>query len=352
MTRFTIVRRRVAAAFVVSVLATLSEAHGQELKIGIIDLYGLRRVSTAQVREALTFKEGDAIVMGTDERPAFLVASEARLSGLADIARARINVVCCDRGRAIVFVSIEEHGSIAMHFRAVPTGKARLADDIVGSGREFFEALIPAIERGDAGEDHSGGHAFNNDPRTRAIQERFVVYAKRDLPQLRRVLRTSSDRDQRALAAQVLGYTADKNAVVEDLVRAMRDPDAEVRNNAMRTLMVFADAKPGSSVSAPRIPAEPFIDFLNSPEFSDRNKASGALLTLSATRDPRLLAMLRKRALPSLVEISRWKSAGHAYGAFVILARIAGYTDGEAGNLFDHGEREVVIRAAMAHITS
>ena len=100
------------------------------------------------------------------------------------------------------------------------------------------------MQRGDAAEDHSQGHAFAHDPATRAIQERFVVYAKRDLPQLRRVLRSSSDASQRALAAQVLGHAADKKAVVEDLVQGMRDPPDEVRNNAMRALMVFADAVP------------------------------------------------------------------------------------------------------------
>ena len=107
------------------------------------------------------------------------------------------------------------------------------------------------------------------------------MYAKRDLPQLRRVLRSSSDASQRALAAQVLGYAADKKAVVEDLVQGMRDPSDEVRNNAMRALMVFADAAPHVSRSIPRVPVEPFIDFLNSPVWSDRNKASAAVTVVT-----------------------------------------------------------------------
>ena len=94
MTRFAITRTRlVVAAFVVCILGNVCEVDGQEFKIGIIDLYGLSRVSAAQVRQALTFKEGDTILMGVDERPGFVTASEARLSTLPRVARARINPV-------------------------------------------------------------------------------------------------------------------------------------------------------------------------------------------------------------------------------------------------------------------
>jgi len=344
------VRTRVAAAaLLLSLIPLAREANGQELTIGIIDIYGLHRVSVDQVDAALMFKEGDTISMGDDEPPRVLTESESRLSALPRVTRARINPVCCNQGRVIIFVGIEEQGGApALRFRPAPTGNARLADDIARSGKEFFQALLAAVQRGDTGEDHSQGHALNHDPATRGVQERFVTYAKRDLRQLRLVLRTSSDRNQRALAAQVLGYADDKKRVVGDLVRAMSDPSDDVRNSAMRTLLVFANAQSGGSAAIPRVPVEPFIDFLNSPVWSDRNKSSGALFALSATRDPRVLAAVRTKALASLVEMARWKSAAHAYAPFIILARIAGYSDELAESLWDRGERESVITAAIA----
>jgi hypothetical protein len=51
---------------------------------------------------------------------------------------------------------------------------------------------------------------------------------------------------QRALAAQVLGYVSDKQAVVGDLVQAMSDPFDDVRNNAMRALLVFVEDQNGN----------------------------------------------------------------------------------------------------------
>jgi hypothetical protein len=346
MTRFTFTPARLGlAAFAVSVLGTVCPVDSQEFTIGIIDLYGLGRVSARQVREALTFKEGDTILRFENERPAFLTVSEDRLASVPGVARAQTHVVCCEQGRVIVFVGVEERGRTPMRFRAAPVGTARLAADIVQSGEEFSKAFRLAVERGNAAEDRSQGHAFTHDPATRAIQERFVVYAKRDLPQLRLVLRSSSDATERALAAQVLGYAMDKQAVVEDLVRGMSDASEEVRNDAMRALLVFAD--PSLGASRPHIPAEPFIEFLKSPIWSDRNKASGALMALSASRDPGLLATLRKEALAPLVEMARWKSAGHALYAFTILGRIAGYSDEAARELWDRGDREVVIEAAI-----
>ena len=332
---------------VLCLLIAVCGATGQEFRIGIIDLYGLNRVAADEVRRALTFKEGDTISLGGDGRAAFLIASENRVEQLPGVVRARTRIVCCDQGRAIVYVGVEESGAITTRFRDVPLGGARLAPDIVQAGGEFSKALMQAVQRGDAEEDRSEGHALNRDPAMRAIQDRFLVYARRDLPALRLVRRSSSDEAQRALAAQVLGYATDKQAVVDDLVRGMTDASEDVRNNAIRTLMVFADTVPSVNRPAPRIPFEPFIALLNSPVWSDRNKASGALMALSASRDAELLAKLRKQALMPLVEMARWKSAGHALAAFTILGRIAGYSDEATFAAWDRGDRESVISAAM-----
>ena len=118
-------RSRVALiAFVI--LWGVCEGVGQELQIGIIDFFGLHQVSLAQVREALTFKEGDSISVDGGP-PMFLVESEKRLSELPGVVRAQASLTCCDQGQAIIYVSIEEHGAVTMHFRASPQGSARLA---------------------------------------------------------------------------------------------------------------------------------------------------------------------------------------------------------------------------------
>ena len=203
---------------------------------------------------------------------------------------------------------------------------------------------MAAVQRGDAAEDDSKGHALMHDPTARAIQERFIEYA-RDVTHLRDVLRHSSEAEHRALAAQILGYAADKADVIGDLVYGMDDSSEAVRNNAMRALGVIAAASPGQRL---RIPIEPFIDLMNSPEWTDRNKASFALVELSQSRNPQLLATLRSRAIVALVEMARWKSRGHAMPALMILGRIGGQSDEEVEAAWERGERESVINAALS----
>ena len=333
----------VAVGCAVCTMAMSDGATAQELEIGIIDFYGLGRVSATRAREALTFTEGDAVPL--EDGDAFLRESEERLAQIPGVAQARVRLICCDDARGIVYVGIEEDGAQQTSFRAAPTGAARLAPDVVRAGEEFSQALLQAVQRGDAGEDWSQGHVLADDPARRAIQERFIIFSKRDLASLRQVLRTSADAEHRALAAVVLGYAPDKQAVVADLVRAMRDPADEVRNNAMRALLVFGAMRPSGDRPAVRVPLEPFFPFLVSPVWTDRNKAVLALWTLSASRDPELLATLRGQDLDPLGEMARWKSEGHAQPAFLILGRIAGYSEEAAVDLWQRGEREVLIDA-------
>jgi hypothetical protein len=339
------------AATAVSTLLAAAAAAGQSIQIGIIDFYGLNGQSPDRARAALPFKEGDDIPPAGGQRAAWVAAAEARIAKAIDVARARVNLVCCDKGRAVVFIGIEPRGSPGGQFRPAPTGNDHLAADIVEAGAEFSKAMMLAVQRGDAAEDRSQGHALNHDAAMRAIQVRFVAYAKRDLLELRRVLRHSSDATERALAAQVLGYAPDKSAIIDDLVHAMSDPAEGVRNDAMRALLVIAEMTPGPGQTVPRIPPQPFIALLSSPIWTDRNKTSGALAALTASRDPQLLdAMKEKSVMTALAEMARWKSLDHAMAPFLALARVAGYSDDTALGLWARGDREVVIKAALTRV--
>jgi hypothetical protein len=312
----------------------------QDLRVGIIDFYGLRHVSESQARDALKIVEGDWI-------PESVTEAEQRLAALPGVVSARVRRVCCNDGRALLYVGIEEQGSAVLRFRAVPRGQIRLPDDVVQAGDDLGKAGLQAILRGDSGEDHSQGHALMHDPASRAIQERFIAYAARDLKRLRDVLRHSNDVEHRALAAQVLGYAGDKRAVVADLVYGTGDPAEEVRNNSMRALWIIAKFAAQSPNLKIRVPTKPFIGLLNSPTWSDLNKTSLALMELSSNRDPRLLASIRAQAIKPLVEMARWKSEGHAMPALMILGRIAGWSDGDVQSALMRGERNAVIDAAL-----
>lgn len=327
-------------------LGIARNAVAQEFAIGVIDFYGLHRVSVQDARRVLTFVEGDTLSLASDDQPIPLLESERRLAALAGVTRAHTNIVCCDEGRLIIYVGIEENGEAAMQFRASPTGTIRLPSDVAQAGHDFDVALTAAVQRGDAAEDDSQGHALSHDPATRAVQERFVGFAARDPGLLCRVLRECAVADERALAAQILGYVANKQDVVDDLVDGMSDPSENVRNNAMRALVVFTRMTPPRT--APRMPYQPFVELLGSLVWTDLNKASLALMELTESRDAALLTKLRHDAIEPLVAMARWKNEGHAMPALTILGRIAGWPDDDTRAAWSRSEREKVVAAAIA----
>jgi hypothetical protein len=308
--------------------------------VGIIDFYGLRHVSEEQARQALAIKVGDDL----PDSPA---AAQHRLEALPGVLHARFEVICCNAGKTILFVGIEEKSSPKLGLRKAPKGKVGLRADVIAAGKELANAVMDAMLKGDTQEDDSQGHALMHNPALRAMQERFIVYAARDLRNLRDVLRNSADAGQRALAAEVLGYATDKRAVVPDLEYAMSDIDSGVRNNALRALGViagFARKRPELGIV---VHTHPFVNLLNSPVWWDRNKASLALTFLTESRDPALLADLHDHALPALIEMARWKSAGHAEPAVMIMGRIGGLSEKEIQDARERGDSESVIAAAL-----
>jgi hypothetical protein len=311
----------------------------QFLPIGIIDFYGLRNISERQVREALQIKEGDPSSVETKE-------AQRKLKSLPGVAEAQISLVCCDAGKAVLFVGIREKGTPSLQFRPAPQGKVRLPQDVVQAGDDFLKALSAAVIKGNVSNDNSQGHALSSDPDMRAVEERFITFAARDLKLLRDVLRNSADAQHRALAAQVIAYTANKQAVVNDLVEAMRDPAGEARNNATRALAVMAISNQQTTRRPIKIPLRPFIEILNSVEWTDRNKSSVALDALTYKRDPGILSELRQKALPSLIEMARWKS-GYAGGSFRMLGRIAGFLEDEIEAALESGDRASFIETAV-----
>lgn len=322
-----------------------SPVSAQEFRIGVIDFYGLHKLSAEQLRPHLEFSEGDVFSFDDEKSHAAFKQTDRQLSSLPGVRSARSGPLCCSNGQVVVFIGIEETGAPRWRFRKPPRGEARLPAEVAKAGTEFADAAFAAVARGDNGEDTSAGHSLFQAPEPRAIQLRFVDYAQRYLPVLREVLRQSSDANQRALAAQVIAYAGDKQAVVPDLVWAMRDDSADVRNDATRALLVFTKRE---STPPLKIPYGPFVALLGSPVWTDRNKSSFAVESFTRTRDPKLLRLLRRQALGPLTEMARWKVPGYALPSVSILGRIAGYSEEEITVAIENARQEELIAAAAS----
>ena len=295
----------------------------QDQQIGIIDFFGLRKVSEQQARAALDLQEGDTL-------PLSLSTIEERLRDDLDVAEAHLNVVCCDdSGNLILFVGIRETPAKHSMYRESPHWNISLPSEITDAYNNFIESYQNAVSKGITGDDVSQGHSLMADSTTRSWQEQFIDFARHHLKILKTVLRNSSDPEQRATAAYVIGYAADKRQVTDDLLIAAVDEDEVVRNNAAKALAAIASLAQRKPALHIKISPTPFINMLGSPIWTDRNKALTILSILTKKRDRQLLHQLHDKAFGSLVEMARWRSKVHAFNAFLVLGRVAGLPERE-----------------------
>jgi hypothetical protein len=310
-------------------------------RIGVIDFFGLRKVSESKIRQTLGVREGDFL-------PPSKGNTEDSLDKISGVVESHLEAVCCDEGKMILYVGIEERGSPHFEIREPPEGDAKLPAEVLSAYRRFRQVSGDALRRGSTAEDLTQGYPRMADLTTRAVQDSFPALATDRMGELKTVLHNSDDDDQRAAAAYILAYGNDKQTVVNELQFALKDADPEVRANAARGLVaqaVYARLNPKAGI---KIEPTWFIEMLHSLSWSDRNRASSALDILSESRDPRVIESMRERALPALVEMARWKTLAHALPAFVLIGRIAGRSEQQIQDAWTSGEREKLIAAALA----
>ena len=312
----------------------------QAPRIDIIDFYGLHKTPEAKVREAIGVKEGDPLPPSKGD-------VEERLDGISGVAESHLEAVY-DAKKMILYAGLEERGAPHFDIREAPEGDMKLPEVMTREYRNFVEAAAAASRNHIVAEDLTQGHARSADPETRKIQDRFPLFATEHLAELRDVLRNSSDEDQRAIAAYIIGYAPNKRDVVNDLQYALKDADAGVRANATRSLVAIevlakVDPKQGLKISPTW-----FIEMLNSLSWSDRNRAVTALMTLTDQPDPSILDQIRERALQSLIDMARWKTLAHALPPYLLLGRVAGLPETEVQAAWSRGDREWVIGQATA----
>jgi hypothetical protein len=123
--------KRIAAGLFGVVLAG-AQAWAQVPRVGVIEYYGFRKVAEEKARQVLNLKPGDPIPPSKGD-------VEERLEEIPGIVTARLEAVCCEDGKAILFVGVEERGAPHFTFRALPAGSAVLPQDIVDTYQKFMK---------------------------------------------------------------------------------------------------------------------------------------------------------------------------------------------------------------------
>ncbi|MFN3325401.1 MAG: HEAT repeat domain-containing protein [Bryobacteraceae bacterium] len=308
-------------------------------EIGAIEFYGLRKVPQERLRRALGVREGERLPPSKGDM-------EERLEQVEGVVRAHVEAACCEEGKAILYVGIDERGGHHYELRPPPVEDLELPSHILEAYARFLDAFGRAARAGDTEEDLREGHILLSNLACRVEQQRFVGIAELNTEILASVLRRAEDPEHRAIAAYIIGYSPKKRMVIPDLQYAMQDPDPAVRTNAIRALHAVAVLGLSDRSQGIRVTPTWFIELLNSLYWKDRHEAVRALVSFTEDRDRGVLDQLRQRSLHALIEMAGWRSLPHALPAYVVLGRVAGIGEKQILESWAKGEREVVLGPA------
>ncbi|WP_158941794.1 hypothetical protein [Granulicella sp. S190] len=297
-----------------------SQTAGEIPAIGQINFFGYGGINIKPIEAALPIQIGTVLSVETLESTQGLL--EQRIRTVLGHEPTNIDFVCCDENHhLLVYIGLGGTTSQNPSFHPIPKGTDSLQPAALRLYKDEMDALMLATKRGSSAEDDSKGYALATDPALRKIQTAMRAYARDRAPEFERVLKNAADFQQRLVSAALLGYSQRSSSQVQGLTDAVLDSEPEVRNNAVRALMVLASVK---QTDLHQLTVEPVEALLLSGVWSDRNKASLLLNQLTASRDPAMLRELHTTALDAIIEGASWHGdPGHA-GAFVILlGRIA-----------------------------
>src|SRR5256884_1868283 len=327
---------------IVLLFAPVIDGQNKPKRIGAIEFYGYAGLDVDEVRAAIPVHEGDLFTTSDDSFFETLNRIKKEIKRVTGSPPSDVAAVCCDpQGNYWIYIGLG-NSVRTTPYNPVSEGKLRLPTRIVELYEQTNQLSSELVGKGIASEDRSKGYALSNDASLRAKQLAKRAYALSHELLLHRVLRLSSDPEQRTVAANFLGYARQTRAQIGDLVWASHDVDAGVRNDSIRALGVLAESSPKV---ASQIPPEGFVEMVSSGSWTDRNKAGFLLDELSKRRDPKLLRQLRLGSLESLIEMARWRGRGHADFARILLGRIAGIEEGRLQQLVDAGQVVQIIQA-------
>ncbi len=312
-------------------------------RIGSVEIYGARKVSLEKIKTALGAKPGDIPPSRED--------AEDRIDKLSGVLGSRIEATCCDDHKLILYIGIEERDSPRIEFHPAPGGDVKLPAFLSAAYTAFLDEVAGSLRGRNADEDLTQGYSLMADPDARNLQQSFVPAVAANLALVDRTVRESSDPEERAAAAYLLQYgprgPRTTKVITDGLQYALRDSDDSVRHNAMQALRAVAVGAKLHPEQEVHLEPTWFVELLNSVVWSDRRGASEVLVDLTDSRDAEMLALLRERALPSVVEMARWHDLEHALPAFILAGRMAGYDEASIKREWLSGDHEALLKKAQ-----
>lgn len=159
----------------------------QQARIGEIDFFGTEGIDVQKVRPVLPVRKGEEV--SEDQIPGVRDRINRAIEREIGHPATDVAMICCDgQGGLMIYIGLGGHNTTIVPLLPTPSGSKCLSKDAVALYDAAMAALVPAIQKGNAGEDDSRGYSLSSDPTLRAKQLAMRKYALTHEQTLERVL--------------------------------------------------------------------------------------------------------------------------------------------------------------------
>ena len=191
----------------VLLLGTTNRGQEREVVIDDIEFFGTSGIEVGKLKSALPVKEGQKL--SVDEMADLVAQIRASIKKQTGKDATDVNTTCCTAQRNwIVYIGLPGKNLESFRYNPKPQGKQRLPEEVVTLYRDGLDLLLESLQkpRVDVAEDRSKRLCPIRLCPLRAKQLAMRDYATHNQGLFAKHFKGSSDNEQRAIAAQLLGY--------------------------------------------------------------------------------------------------------------------------------------------------
>lgn len=299
--------------------------------VASIETYGSTRINEVILRETLGNDLNTWLQKGLEGDPES-IAMELKL---ADKIKEKFGFPFAEWSVVQYF----EPGDLAIHitldvvekdemqkrvsFKPAPTGEFKDPGDLIKNWNEYEDTAIEMVEAGQLQPEADECPAFHcpfghRNPKLKKYEKIFVDGVNKFGKELLEIQAKDKRPDYRASASYLLAYLKDGKKVVSAMVDRITDPEAVVRNNALRVLGDIAEFHHELV-----IPIRPVLQAFQYPRVSDRSKAV-YLAFLLASNSAQVREEMLKGSIPTLIQMMGSKQPDHRELSHAILRKLSG----------------------------
>jgi hypothetical protein len=302
--------------------------------LAAIDVFGARHASPDEIIATSGLVVGSAVVFGSEEFGEQMKAANERLKQRYHFPFVEVSPISYfasspDAGKVFITIDVVEREDAArLSFAREPSKDVPDPDGLIAAWLAYEEALWPLQRSGELRPPFTckgGMHCalgFNH-PQLEQMEDAFIEKAPGRMKELTAVLRGDRQANRRAAAAFVLAYGKDRKEVVDALLPSIDDPNAGVRNNVVRVLVMIQ--KDADTVV---VPLKAALHVLRFPTTTDRNKAGYLLANIAEHASPAEKMRIAREAGDTLLVMAAMQQPNNRDPAIKILEAISGETHG------------------------